>query len=479
MSSPTPALQPVRGEDLHRRWGGPRPWRRVLVYGLGLSGRSAARLLLASGLAVVAVDRRQAPELELGELAEADGFQLLPGGEEGALPKDLDAVVLSPGVPADRPLLAAARQGKLPVISEAELALAWIRGPVLAITGTNGKSTTTELAGAMLRAAGLEVEVCGNIGAPVTERVLAGAHRAFVVELSSFQLESMPTLRPRAAALLNLAPDHLDRYPDLAAYGAAKAQIFAHQEPGDWAVVNGDDPQVLALVHDLKARRRSFSRREAVQDGCRLEGEDVVEHSPGAEPRLLFSRDQLPLAGAHNLENAMAAALLARALDAQPEHLQAALGEFRGLPHRMQRVAEIAGVTYFDDSKGTNVAAAVKSLEGLPDGRVHLILGGRHKGDDLAPLARLAAVKAQRVYLIGEAAEEMSTALGSAVAQEHSGTLEAAVSSAARRARSGDVVLLSPACASFDQFTSFAHRGQRFQELVQKLEQDLEGGQHG
>jgi UDP-N-acetylmuramoylalanine--D-glutamate ligase len=216
-----------------------------------------------------------------------------------------------------------------------------------------------------------------------------------------------------------------------------------------------------------------------VSDGCHLEGEDVVERSPGGEPRLLFSRGQLPLAGAHNLENAMAAALLARALDAQPQHLQAALGEFQGLPHRMQQVAEIAGVTYFDDSKGTNVAASVKSLEGLPDRRVHLILGGRHKGDDLGPLARLAAIKARRVYLIGEAAEEMASALGADVAQERSGTLETAVASASRRARSGDVVLLSPACASFDQFTSYAHRGRRFQELVRRLGPELEGAQHG
>lgn len=470
----------MNGAEMHRRWGGPRPWRRVLVYGLGVSGRSAARLLLRTGLAVAAVDRRPATELDLGDLGAALGFELLPGEplEESAAERaaeGVDAAILSPGVPPERPLLAALRRAGKPVIAEVELALPWITGPVLAITGTNGKSTTTELAGAMVRAAGRPVEVCGNIGRPVTERALeAGAH-TFVIELSSFQLEAMPTFRPRAAAFLNLAPDHLDRYPDLAAYGAAKASLFANQGVDDLAVVNADDPLVLELTARARARRRFFSRTQAVADGCQLEGETVVEVRPGTTPRPLFERRQLGLAGAHNLENAMAAALLALAVGCQPADLERALESFHGLPHRMERVAELDGVAYYDDSKGTNVAATLKSLEDLPEGAVHLILGGLHKGDDPALLRPLVTAKARRLYLIGAAAEGFEKSLAGTADTERSGTLEQAVRSAAGRARPGDVVLLSPACASFDQFTSYAHRGDRFKELVA----ELEGGRHG
>ena len=473
---PLRAARPVDLEAAMSDLGAGRDWRRVLVYGLGVSGTAAARLLRSRGVEVLGVDARPPPALALGGLAGDPGFTLRAGAEPEslaelalALPEaaELDAVVLSPGVPPDRPLVADARRRGLPVVAEVELAFPLLTGPVAAITGSNGKSTTTAMTGAMLRAAGRQVEVCGNIGEAVSARVDGSPGRAFVVELSSFQLEAVDTFRPRAAALLNLAPDHLDRHRGMGAYAAAKRRLFARQEAGDVAVLNADDPGSAAT--EVRARRRLFSRLQPVADGCFLAGEAVVEAAPDAPPTELFGRSDVPVPGAHNLENAMAAALLARALGASPRAVREGLAGFRGLPHRMARVAEHGGVVWYDDSKGTNAAATAKSLVDLPDGRVHLILGGRAKGEDPAvaeTLAPLVARKARRVYLIGEAAADLERALAATVAEaaprERAGTLERAVAAAAAAARPGDVVLLSPACASFDQFENYAHRGERF-----------------
>jgi UDP-N-acetylmuramoylalanine--D-glutamate ligase len=415
---------------------------------------------------VLAVDRRPAAELELGELAGRPGFELLPGGEPAYLPAGVDGVVVSPGVPLAKPLFGAARRRGVPIVAEVELAFPLLSGPVAAITGSNGKSTTTALTGAMLRATGAPVEVCGNIGEPLSARVAGPPGRIFVVELSSFQLEAIDAFKPRAAALLNLAPDHLDRYPGMAEYAAAKRAIFRNQSASDVAVLNADDPEVAGIA--TASRRRFFSRRGPLADGCYLAGDRVVEAADGRPQRELFRPSRLPLPGVHNLENAMAAALLALALGAEPVHLEAALAGFRGLPHRMERVAEAGGVAWYDDSKGTNPAATAKSLEGFEDGSVHLFLGGRAKGVDPQALAPVVARKARRLYLIGEAAAELERALAPLVASERSGTLAAAVAAAAREARAGEAVVLSPACASFDQFRNFADRGEQFQRLVRQ-----------
>ena len=463
-------------------------WRLALVYGLGASGRAASRLLLSLGVPVVAVDARPAEALDAdlheGGLAGAEGFELLAGGEPEALPPKLvdrvDAVVVSPGVPLERPRLEDARRRGVPVLAEVELAFPFLDGPVVAVTGSNGKSTTTALAGAMLREAGFEVAVCGNIGPPLSAQVdparlgerAAGPARVFVVELSSFQLLGVHRFRPRAAAFLNLAPDHLDRHGGLEAYAAAKRRIFENQEAADTAVVNADDPVTRDTA--VRSRKRLFSRRGPVPDGCWLAGDRVVERDGaggGAHETELFRTADSPLPGAHNLENAMAAALLARALDATPDHCRRALAAFRGLPHRMERVAEAGGVAWFDDSKGTNPAATLGCLQDFEDGSVHLILGGRNKGSDFAELAPAVARKARRVYLVGEAAAEIETALakaGGGVPASRSGTLQRAVAEAALRARPGEAVLLSPACASFDQFRDFNHRGDVFQRLVRE-----------
>ena len=260
---------------------GSNEWRRALVYGLGLSGKAAARLLLARGVEVVGVDARPAAALDLGDLAAEARLVVHAGEEPAELPAGLDGVVVSPGVPMDRPLLAAARRRGLPVIAEVELAFPFLNGPVVAITGSNGKSTTTALTGALLRAAGRRVEVCGNIGEPLAGVVEGPPGRVFVVELSSFQIEGVATFRPQAAALLNLSGDHLDRYGGMAAYAAAKKRLFATQGSDDVAVLNADDPATLELA--TAARRRLFSRRRRVEDGCWLDGDRVVESVPGAD----------------------------------------------------------------------------------------------------------------------------------------------------------------------------------------------------
>lgn len=448
-------------------------WKQVLVYGLGLSGRAAARLLAERGITVLAVDDK-AVEVN-GDLAGK--VELLPGGGSQALPPGVDAVVVSPGVPLDRPILEDARRRSvpIPVIAEVELAFPLLDGLVVAITGSNGKSTTTAMAGEMVRAAGLPVEVCGNIGEPLADKVDGPPGRVFVVELSSFQIEGIDTFKPRAAALLNLSEDHLDRYGTLAAYGAAKKRLFRKMDPDGVAVLNADDPETVEV--ETRARRRFFSRLRSVADGCWADTEGrVVEVSPGGEDLELFHASDVPLAGVQNLENAMAAALLARAVGVEPEAIRTALRGFRGLPHRLQKVGEKGGVFFYDDSKGTNPGATLKAIEGFADGTVHLILGGRNKDADLAVLTPMVRRKARRAYLIGEAAADFEQALGGAVPCEMAGTLEQAVRSAAAQARPGEAVVLSPACASFDQFRNFIHRGQVFQELVRNV---VQGGPNG
>ncbi|MEM1176979.1 MAG: UDP-N-acetylmuramoyl-L-alanine--D-glutamate ligase [Acidobacteriota bacterium] len=454
-------------------------WRSALVYGLGLSGLAAARLLRRRGVEVAAIDRRSSDEIELGDLAADPGFRVLDGGELEALPASpaVDAIVVSPGIDPQKPLLQEARDRGLPVLGELELAFRSAGGRVVAITGSNGKSTTTSLAGVMLRHAGFDARVCGNIGQPFSAVVPdpedpPGAP-VYVVEASSFQLESIQAFHPEAAALLNLAPDHLDRHADFDAYRTAKAQIFAHHTDDDVAVLNADDPALEAVAPGA-GRRRYFSRRRPVEDGCFLDGDQVVEAIPGDAPRALFTVSDVPLPGPHNLENAMAAALLALAAGATPADVRRGLHGFTGLPHRLQKVAELDGVEYFDDSKGTNLAATLGSLSGFEDGRVLIVLGGIFKGGELDELARLVARKARHAYLIGESADRFDRALrafpGMTADVEISGTLERAVEQASTDARPGDVVLLSPACSSFDQFSDYAERGRVFQRLVHSLE---------
>lgn len=449
-------------------WG-TSDWRRVLVYGLGASGMAASRLLRSQDVAVVGVDQRAAAALDLGELATDTEVEWLLGADPSELPDSIDGVVLSPGVPMDRPIVQAARANGIPVVAEVELGYLFADGPVIGITGSNGKSTTTAMTGALLREAGFAVEICGNIGIPLSACVSGSAGRIFVTELSSFQLESIDTFRPKAAALLNLSADHLDRYVDDQAYFEAKKALFSNQLSDDVAVVNADDS--ASGVVEMKSRRRLFSRRRRVEDGCFLDGDIVIEVDPLAGlQQPLFHRRDLALPGLHNLENAMAAALLSRAAGAPASGFGHTLSRFEGLPHRMQRVLDRCGVNWVDDSKATNFAATLKSLEGLADGSVHLILGGRNKGGDAADLSGMARRKVRRAYLIGEAAEEIRAALDGAVTCEAATDMRIAVLAAAGNAVAGETVLLSPACASFDQYRSFAERGSHFQDLVRAID---------
>jgi len=450
------------------------PWKRALVYGLGVSGLAAARLLRAREIDVVGVDRRPESELDLGSLSEDRGLAVVAESDAQTLPDGVDGVVVSPGVPSDKPILVEARAAGVPVIGEIELAAACLTGELVAITGSNGKSTTTALAGALLEAGGFEVEVVGNIGIPLSDRAVDDPDRIYVAELSSFQLEGIEEFRARTSALLNLSDDHLDRHGDFEGYASAKGRIFENQVGEDIAILNGDDENVVAM--SVPARRRLFSRRAPVDDGCWFDGDRVVEVRPGKPEVELFRRSDLTLSGVHNLENAMAAALVARSFEVEPRSLQQGLQAFRGLPHRLELVASHAEVEFYDDSKGTNVGATVRSLEGFDPGSVHLILGGRAKGASFGDLREPVARACRRVYLVGEAAVEIEHALAAVVPMECAVNLPAAVARAAESAEPGDVVLLSPACASFDQYRNFAARGEHFQELV---DQWVEGVAHG
>ena len=418
---------------------------RALVVGLATSGRAAAHLLLREGYAVVAVD---SADVAADDLA-AKGVDVRVPWDE-AVP-DVDLVVKSPGVPEEATPVVAARADGVPVISEIELAGRALPNPLIGVTGTNGKTTTVELTAHLLRAAGLPARACGNQGTPLSGLVGAvDPEEWLVVECSSFQLEDCHEFHPRAAALINVAPDHLDRHGSLAAYTAAKLRLFQAQVLGDLAIL----PEGMAATGGAPARRVAAEPGPAViawSDG----GPTLVGHGR------LIPWDRVPLRGAHNRANAMIAAALAAHAGAGADGLAEGLAAFVGVPHRLEVVGEAAGVTFVNDSKATNPDAAIAALEAYPTG-VHLIAGGRGKGAGFEALAA-AAAGIVRAYLIGETAPALAEALGEhGIAYEESDDLAAAVASAAGRARPGETVLLAPACASFDQFSSFEERGDAF-----------------
>lgn len=429
--------------------------KRVLVLGLGLSGRSAAAFCAARGARVLAVDEREDVEaLELPAEVEVRLGGALPD------PADFDLVVPSPGVPQER-----YREGARRVWGDVELAARFLSVPLVAVTGTNGKSTTVRLLEAMLRAAGLRARAAGNLGEPALGLV-GQALDAAVLEVSSFQLEAVESLRPRVAVLLNVTADHLDRHGSLEAYATTKARIFANQEASDHAVVNGDDPVALSACESARSRRWLFRGKGPVERGAWWDaGAPVLADEEGLLRLPLGDSAQAARAGPENL---LAALLAVRALGADPARGLAALAAFAPLPHRMERVAERGGVAWIDDSKATNPGAAARALasQGAP---VIWIAGGRDKGLPFASLAETAAGRVRHALLIGEAAEKIAAALRPRVEAELVSKLEDAVARAAALARPGDVVLLSPACASFDQFASFEERGQRFRDAVERL----------
>jgi len=438
--------------------------KRVTVVGMARSGIAAARALHALGARVTITDKK--PLDQLAEQVRALGTSAIAveaGGHPDRIFTEADLIVLSPGVPKIPPVLAARRRG-IRVISELELGWSLSDAPFAGITGTNGKSTVTTLVGLMLKKAGKRTLVAGNIGNALTEE--PGALRGqdwIVVELSSFQLEDIETFRPRVAAVLNLTQDHLDRYTDIASYGAAKARIFEKQQRDDVLVLNFDDPLVRAMASRAISQVVPFSRSEKHRAGAYVEQGVLMVRSDRICPV-----DEILIKGVHNLENAMAASAVALAAGADPSSVAAVLREFPGLEHRLEVVREKDGVTYINDSKGTNVGAVVKSVEGFSR-PVILIAGGLDKGSDFSPLAGLFRDKVKLLILIGKAADKMEKALGASTETVFAKTLQDAVRRAAERAVSGDVVLLSPACASFDMFKDFEDRGRQFKEAVRKL----------
>jgi UDP-N-acetylmuramoylalanine--D-glutamate ligase len=435
---------------------------RYLVVGAGKSGVAAANYLARRKDDVVLTDSNPSPALPY----EIDVRVTRVFGPQGeALLEGIDSIVLSPGVPLTIPLLRTAASRRIPIMAEVELAYRNLKGTMVAVTGSNGKSTTTALIGEILKVAGRQPIVAGNIGEPLIATIDPEKARTYVVELSSFQLETVDTFRANIAVLLNITPDHMDRYPNFDAYAAAKYRIFRNQQPGDTAIMNATERRGVPRPTTVRTLR--FSASHKLEEGAWLDGDEMVLCVDGEERRL--PRAALKLQGNANVENALAAWLAARSLGVSDLDVQLAFGLFAGLPHRMVLVRELEGVRWINDSKGTNVDATLKSLEGFAPSSVIVILGGKDKAGEFERMRDLVSSRARAVLTVGMAAERIESALKGSTEIVRAGDLEHAVDWARKNAKSGETVLLSPACASFDQFRNFEHRGQVFEELVRGL----------
>jgi UDP-N-acetylmuramoylalanine--D-glutamate ligase len=439
----------------------------VIVVGLGRSGVAAARLCLGQGAGVMGTDSRPASELrdDVREL----GIQVFTGGHDEVPFESADLVVVSPGVPGFPALERAAAAG-VAVVGEIELASWFARGPIVAVGGTNGKSTVTTAVSALLEATGRRVFSGGNLGTPFADAVF-GDFEVFVVEVSSFQMERAPTFHPKAAVLLNVTEDHLDRYPSLEAYAAAKGNAFVNQTPDDVAVVPANDAVCAGQAARGRGRVVTFGAVGRAAPGgappdYMVEGTDIVERATGTR----FPLSGSDFHGAHNHSNAAAAVAVARTFGLDAGAIGSGLGQFKSLGHRMSLVAEIDGVRFYDDSKATNVGAAVTALFGLSEPRAVLIAGGRDKLGSYEPLVSVLEKKGRAVVLIGEAADRIEQAVGRSVPVARASTMDEAVERARALAKPGDAVLLSPACSSFDMFQSYADRGDRFASAVKTIQ---------
>lgn len=449
--------------------------KKVLVVGAGLSGVAAARFLAARGAVVALNDRKPLEEWsdEARSLKDA-GVGLLAGDAPMWLLDQIQLVVLSPGVPTKSIPVRYCERAGAEVIGEVELAARFLRGRLVAITGTNGKTTTTTLVGELLKGAGLDAQVGGNIGTPLTTLVESSSDDGWtVVEVSSYQLETIRDFHPQVAIVLNLMPDHMDRYESLVDYAAAKHNVFRNQTEGDIAILNADDEMILSWAPGLRAHVTLFSVRHELEEGLFLRaGRDLVSRTRDGE-KVLLARDEILLRGLHNVENVLAALAAGLACGAHLESMHETIKNFQPVEHRLEFVAEIDGVKFFNDSKATNVDAAVKAFEAFADepGRVVLIIGGRGKNAPYAPLAPLVERKARALVVVGEDAERIEAELKSfAPTIERATSMADAVRRARAAAEPGDVVLLAPACASFDMFKSYAERGRVFKEAVNELQ---------
>ena len=443
--------------------------KRILVVGLGKSGVASALFLQARGARVTVSDAKAEEQLRQEIPALLDqGITVESGGHGERTFRDQDLIVLSPGVPADVPQIGQARSQGVPVIGEIELASRFLKGHLVAITGSNGKTTTTTLAGEVISMGGYETLVGGNIGTPAISLVEESTSDTYnVLEVSSFQLETIESFHPEIAVILNITPDHLDRHRDFRAYVAAKARIFEQQRESDFAVLNAGDKTCLELADRIRARTRWFSRTSEVKSGAYVKDGKIYWKDDEGEQEVM-PVSEIPLKGAHNLENVLAAVCVGRLVGCERHRIRRAVQEFKAVEHRLEFVASVNGVEYYNDSKATNVDATLKALESFPSG-IHIILGGKDKGSDYSVLSPLLKQRARRVYTIGAAAEKIASQIQGACEIVSAETLEAAVRKAAESAAAGDVVLLAPACASFDQFENYEHRGRVFKEAVQAL----------
>ena len=442
--------------------------KEVTVVGLGRSGEAVASFLLSRGARVF-----------ITEIREKEEFPSLPpwldevesefGGHTSRAIEEKDLIVMSPGVDPSHPLWVRAQNQGIPVVGELEFASWWVKEPVIAVTGTNGKTTTVSLIGHILSSAGRKVFVGGNIGSPLT-RYLMEEERAdyLILEVSSFQLEMASNFHPWAAVLLNIAPDHLDRHPDLSYYLEAKLRIFARQTPEDWAVLNFDDPLIRSASERIRAKVLPFGVKERWPRGAFIEGDEVILPHGG---RVTLRGWKLP--GRHNRENLLAALTVASLCGVDGEEMASSITSFRGLPHRLELVATIRGVSFWNDSKATNVAAASEAILSF-DRPILLILGGRNKGMDFRTLREAISRRVKAVVALGEAKDEIVQALDGSVPIKEVEDLEEGVRRAWEMAEEGDVVLLSPACSSFDMFRDYAHRGEVFREAVKALKGEVE-----
>jgi UDP-N-acetylmuramoylalanine--D-glutamate ligase len=445
--------------------------KRVLVAGLGKSGVAAALFLHGRGARVTVSDAKAEDEIQLrGAIPELleKGIAVETGGHGERTFSSQDLIVVSPGVPGNVPQLDHARALGIPVIGEIELASNFVPGHIVAITGSNGKTTTTALSGEVISWGGYETLVGGNIGTPAISFVKEATSDTFVVlEVSSFQLETIRSFHPEIAVVLNVTPDHLDRHGSFEVYVAAKTRIFENQAADDYAVLNADDAVCVGLAAGVRSRLRWFSRKKEVEQGAFVRDGKILVRDASGE-REVMPVSEIQLKGAHNLENVLAAVCVGAIVGSEPARIRRAVQDFKAVEHRLEYVATVNRVDYYNDSKATNVDATIKALESFA-GNIHLILGGKDKGSPYTVMADLLRQRVKRVYTIGAAAAKIEAQLAGATEILHSETLGNAVRRASEAAVPGDIVLLAPACASFDQFESYEQRGQVFKDLVRAL----------
>jgi len=451
----------------------------VLVVGLARTGVATARFCTAHDATVTATDLRT--EHEIGEQVLAElrtaGVELELAGHQNATLLRQDIIIPSPGVAADAALLQVAREKGITIWSEIELGDRFLEGVLIGITGSNGKTTTVSLVAHILKTAGLPTILAGNIGTPLISVVEQTTEETITVaELSSFQLELIETFRPNIGMFLNLTPDHLDRHHTMNVYGAAKARLFENQTENDVAILNADDLLTKAYTPS-RPQIYWFSHKQRVVQGAYVRGAEIVWQCEGQE-EIVMKRDEIPLVGEHNLENVLAAVVATRLAGVDAARIAIGVRSFAGVEHRLEFVTEISGVRYYNDSKATNVDATLKALDAF-SGRILVILGGQDKGGDYTVLQQALREKGVLALLVGTAAEKIGKQIAGSVAIEQAGTIERAVEIAARSARPGDVILLAPACASFDQFENYEHRGRVFKDLIRRMEAQVRAATAG